>query len=142
MRTPILAAAFLFSLASISFADVGPIEDRLQQVLDHGIRKYEARGVSAAVIFPDGKIWTGTSGISHGTVPIEPDMLFMIGSITKNVVAALTLQLVEEGLLSLDDPLSKWLPEYPHVDSTASLRQLLNHTSGIYMFWSNEKIWS
>jgi len=141
MRTPILAAAFLFSFASTSFADVGPIEDQLQQVLDHGIEKYDARGVSAAVIFPDGKIWTGTSGISHGTVPIEPDMLFMIGSITKNVVAALTLQLVEEGLLSLDDPLSKWLPEYPHVDSTASLRQLLNHTSGIYMFWSNEKIW-
>jgi D-alanyl-D-alanine carboxypeptidase len=56
-------------------------------------------------------------------------------------VAALTLQLVEEGVLSLDDPLSKWLPAYPHVDSTATLRQLLNHTSGIYMFWSNQKIW-
>lgn len=141
MRTPILAAAFLFPFASISFADVGPIEDRIQQVLDHGIREYEARGVSAAVIFHDGKVWTGTSGISHGTVAIKPDMLFAIGSITKNFVAALTLQLVEEGILSLDDPLSKWLPAYPHVDSTATLRQLLNHTSGIYMFWSNQRIW-
>ena len=141
MKPPILTAAFLLPFASISFADVGPIEDRLQQVLDHGIREYEARGVSAAVIFPDGRVWTGTSGISHGTVPIEPDMLFAIGSITKTFVAALTLQLVEEGILSLDDPLSKWLPAYPHVDSTATLRQLLNHTSGIYMFWSNEKIW-
>lgn len=65
----------------------------------------------------------------------------MIGSITKNCVAALTLQHVEEGILSLDDPLSKWLPAYPHVDSTTTIRQLLNHTSGIYMFWSNEKIW-
>jgi len=68
-------------------------------------------------------------------------MLFAIGSITKNFVAALTLQLVEEGVLSLDAPFSKWLPAYPHVDSTATLRQLLNHTSGIYMFWSNQKIW-
>jgi D-alanyl-D-alanine carboxypeptidase len=141
MRTITLAAALLFFFASISFADDGPIEARLQEVLDHGVREYGARGVSAAVIYPDGKVWTGTSGISHGTVSIEPDMLFAIGSITKNMVAALTLQLVEEGVLSLDDPLSKWLPAYPHVDSTATLRQLLNHTSGIYMFWSNQKIW-
>jgi D-alanyl-D-alanine carboxypeptidase len=105
------------------------------------LEEYGARGVSAAIIFPDRKVWTGTSGISHENVPVKPDMLFAIGSITKNVVAALTLQLVEEGVLSLDDPLSKWLPAYPHVDSTATLRQLLNHTSGIYMFWSNQKIW-
>ncbi|UCG58774.1 MAG: beta-lactamase family protein, partial [Phycisphaerales bacterium] len=136
MKTPILSSTCLFVTAllsaftSLSFGGEGPIETHLQKVLDEGIRKYEARGVSAAVIFPDGKVWTGTSGISHGTVPIEPDMLFAIGSITKTFVAALTLQLVEEGILSLDDPLSKWLPAYPHVDSTATLRQLLNHTSG------------
>ena len=113
----------------------------MQEVLDKGISKYGARGVSAAVIFPDGKVWTGTSGISHDTVAIEPDMLFAIGSVTKNVVAALTLKLAEENLLSLDDPLSKWLPEYPHIDSKITIRQLLNHTSGIYMFWDNQKIW-
>ena len=147
MKTPILSSTCLFvtvllsAFTSISCGGESPIETQLQQVLDKGISKYEARGVSAAVIYHDGKVWTGTSGISHGTVPIEPDMLFAIGSITKNFVAALTLQLVEEGILSLDDPLSKWLPEYRHVDSSATLRQLLNHTSGIYMFWSNEKIW-
>jgi len=147
MKIPILSSTCLFvtvllsAFTSLSFGGEGPIETQLQKVLDEGIRKYEARGVSAAVIFHDGKVWTGTSGISHGTVPIEPDMLFMIGSITKNVVAALALQLVEEGILSLDDPLSKWLPAYPHVDSTTTLRQLLNHTSGIYMFWSNQRIW-
>jgi D-alanyl-D-alanine carboxypeptidase len=147
MKTPILSSTCLFVTAllsaftSLSYGDEDLNETHLQKVLDKGIRKYEARGVSAAVIFHDRKVWTGTSGISHGTVPIEPDMLFAIGSITKNFVATLTLQLVEEGILSLDDPLSKWLPAYPHVDSTATLRQLLNHTSGIYMFWSNQRIW-
>jgi D-alanyl-D-alanine carboxypeptidase len=72
---------------------------------------------------------------------MRPDMLFAIGSITKNMVAALILQLAEERLLSLDDQLCKWLPSYPHVDSTISIRQLLNHTSGIFMFWENQKIW-
>jgi len=99
------------------------------------------RGVSAAVIFPDHKIWRGVSGISHDTVAIKSDMLFAIGSITKTFVATLTLKLVEERILSLEDPLSKWLPSYPHIDSTITIRRLLNHTSGIYMFWSNQKIW-
>ena len=118
-----------------------PFEDRLQSVLDREIHASDTKGVSAAVLFPDETIWTGTSGISHDTVAISPDMLFAIGSITKNMVAALTLKLVEAHLLSLDDPLSKWLPAYPHVDSTITIRQLLNHTSGLYMFWENQQIW-
>ena len=84
-----------------------PLEQKLQNVLDEGIKKYDINGVSAAIIFPDGKLWTGTSGISHDTVIIKPDMVFAIGSITKNFVATLTLKLAEEGKLSLDDPLSK-----------------------------------
>lgn len=118
-----------------------PVEDQLQDVLDKGIAKYDVNGVSATVIFPDGEIWNGVSGISHDTVPIEPAMLFAIGSVTKNFVAALTLSLAEEGMLSLDDSLSMWLPDYPHVDGAITIRQLLNHTSGLYMFWDNQQIW-
>ena len=118
-----------------------PVEDQMQNVLDNGIAKYDVNGVSATVIFTDGKIWNGVSGISHDTVFIKPDMLFAIGSITKNFIAALTLTLVEENVLSLNDPLSKWLPSYPYVDSNITIRQLLNHTSGLYMFWDNQQIW-
>ena len=128
-------------LASCSMENKRSINDRLQGVLDKEITKYGASGVSASVIFPDGSIWTGTSGVSHDTVKIKSDMLFAIGSTTKNVVAALTLKLNEEGLLSLEDPLSKWLPDYPYIDNKITIRQLLNHTSGIYMFWENQQIW-
>ena len=109
-----------------------PFAKELQDVLDNGLKKYNGKGISVAVIAPGYKTWVGVSGVSHGTTPIKPDTLFDIGSITKNLVAALTLKLAEEGRLTLDDPLHKWLPDYPNIDNTITIRQLLNHTSGIY----------
>jgi D-alanyl-D-alanine carboxypeptidase len=90
-----------------------------------------AVGVSAAVIFPDGHLWKGASGISHEGVSLSTDMLFDIGSIAKNFQAALALKLVEDGLISLDDPLEKWFPPYPNIDGKITIRQVLNLTSGI-----------
>ena len=129
----------LFTLCSDS--ENSSLDQILQKVLDDGIKKHNVRGVSAAIVFDTDSLWIGTSGISHDTVSMKPDMLFSIGSITKNFVAALTLILVENGTLSLEDSLSKWLPAYPHIDANITIRQLLNHTSGIYMFWNNDDLW-
>jgi len=63
---------------------------------------------------------------------MSPDMLFDIASIGKHFVAILVCKLAEEGRLSLDDPLSRWLPDYPNIDHTITIRQLLNHTSGLF----------
>lgn len=105
------------------------------------LQQFDVKGASAAVILPDGSVRRIVAGVSHDTVAIRPEMLFAIGSITKNVVAALTFQLAEEGVLSLDDPLDRWLPAYPHVDGSIPIRQLVAHTSGIFMFWDNPKLW-
>jgi D-alanyl-D-alanine carboxypeptidase len=134
-----MALLFLFNLCSCE--PTGSLEERMQDVLDDGISEYRIHGVSATVIFPDEHIWTGVSGFSYDTVTIKPDMIFGIGSITKNIVAALTLKLVEENYLSLEDSLWKWLPSYAHVDSNITIRQLLNHSSGLYMFWDNDELW-
>jgi D-alanyl-D-alanine carboxypeptidase len=118
-----------------------PLESRVQKHMDNAIARHGIHGASVAVIFPDGRLKTWTSGVSHEPVKMQPDMLFALGSVTKNCVAALTLRLAEEGVLSLEDPLSKWLPDFPYVDNTITIRQLLNHTSGIYMFWENDDLW-
>ena len=81
----------------------------LQRALDIATKITNAKGISACVIIPDKGTWTGVSGISHPNTPISPDMLFNIASIGKNFLATLVLQLCEEGLLRLDDPLHKWL---------------------------------
>jgi len=135
----LLTFAFIFSACSDSSEET--LEQKLQKVLNKGVKKFNVRGVSAAIVFDTDSLWVGTSGISHDTVSMKPDMLFGIGSITKNFVAALALKLVENGTLSLEDKLSKWLPAYPHIDSNITIRQLLNHTSGIYMFWNNDNLW-
>lgn len=115
------------------------LEERLQFALDAARQTNNVRGISAAVILPDQSAWLGVSGMSDPTTSrrIEPDMLFGIGSITKTYTAVLILQLTEEGLLTLDDPLHRWLPRFPNVDSTATLRQLLNHTSGLFDYTDN-----
>ncbi len=115
----------------VNFSD---FEQQLQEVLDEGIISYDIKGVSAAMSFANGEIWKGVSGISHDTVTIKQETLFCIGSITKNFIAALILDLYEEGSLELDDPLHQWLPAFEHIDSTATIKQLLNHTSGIYNY--------
>ena len=141
MRTIPLVIISALIFTSCSGFENKSLDQRLQKVLDKGIKRYDVRGVSAAIVFDTDSIWVGTSGISHDTISMKHDMLFSIGSITKNFVAALTLKLVEDGVLSLEDSISKWLPAYPHIDSNITIRQLLNHTSGIYMFWNNDDLW-
>lgn len=110
------------------------IAQRLQGALDSALTATGTMGVSVAVIMPDGALWTGVSGLSHPGVPVTPDMLFDMGSTGKNLMAALVLDLVEDGLLSLDEPIRKYLPSFPNVDGRITIRQLLNHTSGLYMW--------
>jgi D-alanyl-D-alanine carboxypeptidase len=71
----------------------------------------------------------GAASIELG-VPLSPDQVFRLGSITKQFAAAGVLKLAEDGKLSLDDPLAKFVPGYPTGDKV-TVRMLLNHTSGI-----------
>ncbi len=118
------------------------LAEQLQAALDNAITTYGGKGVSLAVILPDGETWIGVSGISHETTPITPDMLFSVGSATKTFTAATILQFAEEGVLTLEDSLFEWLPSYPNIDSTITLRQLLNHTGGIFDLVENPNLWT
>ncbi|MFO0958512.1 MAG: serine hydrolase [Isosphaeraceae bacterium] len=69
-----------------------------------------------------------------GSAPPGPDSLFLVASITKPIVVAGAMRLVERGLITLDDPLVRWIPEF---DSGArdrrevTVRHLMTHTSGL-----------
>lgn len=77
---------------------------------------------------------SGFADLSQDT-PMSPDGAFRIGSITKMFTATVIVQLAEEGVLLLDDPLAQWLPDVadqlPYGDQI-TLRHLLTHTSGLF----------
>lgn len=64
-------------------------------------------------------------------VPARAETVFRIGSITKQYTAASIMQLVEAGEIGLEDPITKFFPDYPTQGHEVTVRRLLNHTSGI-----------
>lgn len=117
-------------------AESGPLdpttEAQLQAAVDEARTLRPIPGISAAIHLADGTRWEGVAGVGErGTSkwPVRPSTPFAIASITKTFVAAAILQLAEEGALSLDDPLGRWLPDHPRGD-IVTLRHLLDHTSG------------
>lgn len=108
------------------------IQDQLQQLVDAG---YPA--VTAAVTDPGGKTITlaaGTGDLVTGA-PAPADGQVRIGSNTKMFVSTVVMQLVDEGTVSLDEPVSTYLPQLVQGDGidggTITVRQLLQHTSGL-----------
>ena len=68
-----------------------------------------------------------------------PAMRYSIGSISKQFTAAAILMLAEEGKLSLDDPVSKYVPGLTEGDKV-TIRELLSHTSGYQDFWPQDYV--
>jgi D-alanyl-D-alanine carboxypeptidase len=69
-----------------------------------------------------------------------PDHRFRIGSLTKSFVATVVLQLAAEGVLTLDDAVERWLPGLVPNGGAITLRQLLNHTSGVWNYTDDQDL--
>ncbi len=97
----------------------------------HGWRQFNG----TALVAESGKvIYKKGFGLANmeWNIPNTPDTRFRLGSITKQFTAALILQLVQEGKIQLDDPMSKYVPDYPKkIADRVTVHHLLTHTSGI-----------
>ncbi|MFE0704692.1 serine hydrolase domain-containing protein [Streptomyces sp. NPDC058872] len=131
LAAPALAAPAL--AAPGSAAPAKPDHTATLRALDAAV----AAGVPGAVAQArDGRDhWTGTAGDRKG------NDRYRVGSITKTFTATVLLQLQAEGRIDLDDPVEKWLPGVVrgngHDGTRITVRQLLNHTSGIYNYTSD-----
>ena len=96
----------------------------------------DAPGAAVIVTEHGETVYAAGRGLAdvEARTPITPQTVFRIGSITKQFTAAVILQLAQEGRLSLDDPLSRFFPDYPPPGAGATVRQLLNHTGGVQSY--------
>lgn len=136
MKLGILAsAAMAMAMAVPAQAIPADFQARADALLK---ASFPADGPGAAVIVTDeGRtVYAAGQGLAdvEAKRPITADTVFRMGSITKQFSAAIILQLASEGKLSLDDKLSKFLPDYPKPGADATVAQLLNHTVGVQSY--------
>ena len=102
------------------------------QLLDQQKIARDGPGITVLVARGDRLLFKGARGMASVElgVPMQPDNLLRIGSVTKQFAAATLLRQIDEGKAKFDDPLSRFLPDYPN-GANITLLQLLNHTSGV-----------
>jgi D-alanyl-D-alanine carboxypeptidase len=109
---------------------------RLDTALQALVDELGAPGIQAAVSVPGHEPWLGWAGVSDldsGTALAEGHAQ-PAGSVTKTVTAALMLDLVDQGLLGLDDPVAGWIEGFPW-GQAVTVRHLLQHSSGIQEYF-------
>jgi len=111
---------------------------QLTKIVDDVREKYQIPGAVVGV-WQGKKSWVYAAGISDIKTKsqMQPEYKFRIASNTKTFTSTLVLQLADEKKLSLDDKLAKFFPQVPN-SRKITIRQLLNHTSGIFDFAEDE----
>src|ERR1043166_8347829 len=113
----------------------------VDKAVNEVLTKTGAPSASVAVV-RDGKlVYANAYGLANleAKTPATPQMRYSIGSVSKQFTAAAILMLAEEGKLSLDDKVARWLPELTRAKEI-SIRQLLSMTSGYQDFWPQDYV--
>lgn len=96
----------------------------------------KAAGIAVAIVDEEGNTayenFFGYRDVEN-EIPIDQDTIFGMASVTKSFVALSIMQLYEKGLLDLEDPVSKYIPEFTNKNQkTVRVRHFLNHSAGFY----------
>ncbi len=141
-RIILISLCFIIVLPSSFAFEKQGLNARLQAAINEIRKDNNIPGMALSVSLPGEKMTrdfvSGVKVKNNKNNLINTGSLFQIGSDTKSFTAVLTLQLVAEGILKLDEPLDKWFPEYKYWQRI-TIRQLLNHSSGIFNYTESEK---
>lgn len=129
-----LAALFcILSLGALPCVAQPGVSAKIDRYVKAEMLKQKIPGLSLAIV-RNGRVAIlksyGLANVEH-RVPIKPETVFQSGSIGKQFTAAAVMILVQDGKISLDDKITKFLPDAPAMWSNITVRHLLNHTSGM-----------
>jgi len=118
-----------------------PAGDKQVQAIDQYLNekfKADEPGGSVLVVHNGKTILRKGYGVANlnPKTPVAPEMVFRIGSITKQFTSAAILKLSEQGKINLQDEITKYLPDYPTQGKKITIEHLLTHTSGIKSYTS------
>lgn len=142
MSLPRLGVAAL-SLALATSAAAQPVPDprlvaRIDAVIDQALADKRIVGTVVLVARDGEVVYRRAAGFAdrEAGVPMRDDAIFRLASITKPMVTAAAMRLVEEGRIGLDDPVTRWLPDFrPRLtggtEPVVTIRHLLTHTAGL-----------
>ena len=140
MRNPVIARILLVTALSNAHGQAS-LPDSLTKRIDGVFSRYgplDAPGCALGV-FQNGKIayakGYGASNIEYG-IPLTPSTPMIMGSVSKQFTAASIALLVEDGRISLDDDVRKYIPELPDYGKKITINHLVHHTSGVRDFWA------
>lgn len=131
----------------VDVSDLGPVDttlgppvtvalaSALEAVVSDSHKVVDTPGLAVGVRLSDGSWWSSASGLAtrEGQILATAAHAFGIGSITKSMTAAVVLQLVHEGLVSLDAPVDALVPDFS-LGAEITIRSALTHTSGVFNF--------
>lgn len=132
MKTFAAFALALVASFSTTFLSAQDLSSKIDQLLSSQFPS-DGPGCTAIVAKGDQVLYRKAFGMAHLEldVPMKPEHVFRIGSITKQFTGAAILKLEESGKLSVKDDITKYLPGYPTQGHTITIEHLLTHTSGI-----------
>ncbi|HEY0668015.1 MAG TPA: serine hydrolase domain-containing protein [Sphingobacteriaceae bacterium] len=135
---------FLFICAILTFQVYGQLPTGEQSKYDELFKSWNSKVSPGAAfgVIRDGKLvysrGYGMADLEHD-VPITDSTIFYIGSVSKQFVTMCLLLLEEQGKLSLDDRVQKYLPDFPEYNAPLTIRHFIHHTSGVR---DNLTLWS
>jgi D-alanyl-D-alanine carboxypeptidase len=143
---PIVAAALVTALVTAPAGQHAPIRQALQAKFDELHKGGVFAGGTAGFALADGSSFGIAVGVSdlESRAPMKPTDRMLLGSVGKTFVSAVALQLVKEGRIGLDDRIAThlgsapWFARLPNAPAI-TIRQLMNHTSGLVRYELNPK---
>jgi CubicO group peptidase (beta-lactamase class C family) len=145
MRVPLLKRSLpiLIALFTLQIAYPQSLESRIDSMLTSVFKDKEGPG-GVFLVAKDGKpIYRKAFGKANLELDVDmtPENVFQIGSMTKQFTAVAFMMLEEQGKLNVNNPISKFIPDYPN-GNKITIHQLLTHTSGIKDFTKMKSIMS
>jgi CubicO group peptidase (beta-lactamase class C family) len=136
----VLASTILAFAAAATIAAAPDVFDDVAALSEKSRVEWGAPGMSVAVVLDSKIAWAEGFGLAdvENDVPARANTVYRIASISKPLASTAVMQLVEQGKVRLEDPITKYVPSFPDKGLGITLRHLMTHTSGIRHYAEGE----